>query len=236
MLETLFGRPQDWPQQDLIGYTDEFQPALVLMGYRCGVFPMPLDLEGHGNAMGWFSPVERARIDRLRLTRSLRRSVTRYTTTVDRGFDDVIARCADPARADGWINEQIATTYRALHQGGYVHSVETWDEHGRLVGGLYGVHQNGLVAGESMFHDPAHGTDASKVALVRLFVELRRVGATLLDVQWLTPHLARLGARATSRATYLHDLERALAQPHTNAWSRTGPMDGAELLELSERS
>lgn len=236
MLETLFGRPRDWPSQDLIGYTDEFQPALVLMGYRCGVFPMPLELQGHEDAMGWFSPIRRARIDRLRLTRSLRRSALRYTTTVDRGFEEVITRCGDAARPDGWINEQIRTAYRALHRSGYVHSIETWDQEGRLVGGLYGVHQNGMVAGESMFHDPDRGTDASKVALIRLMVEMRRIGAGLLDVQWLTPHLASMGARETSRDEYLNDLGLALSRPHNNAWSRGGPITGAELLELYAES
>lgn len=233
MLETLFGLPQEWPRQDLIGYTEEFQPSLVLAGYRCGVFPMPIDAEGYEGAMGWFSPLQRARfdLDGLRVSRSLRRSARRYTTTVDADFEQVIARCGDPARPDGWINDAISDAFQILHRAGYVHSVETWDGDGRLVGGLYGIHQNGLVAGESMFHDSEHGTDASKVALMRLVVEMRRIGATLLDVQWLTPHLRSLGARTTPREVYLQDLEVALRQPHNNAWLRDGHMSGTELLD-----
>lgn len=234
MLETHFGVPEEWPAQDLIGYTEEFQASLVLLGYRCGVFPMPLAAAGFDGAMGWFSPMERARIelDRLRVTRSLRKSAKRYTTTVDTSFDQVIAACGDPARPDGWIDERITTAYQILHRGGYVHSVETWDQEGRLVGGLYGVHQSGLVAGESMFHDPDRGRDASKVALIRLIVEMRRIGANLLDVQWLTPHLKWMGASVVPRERYLQDLGEALARPHTNAWSRGEPLDGDDLLEL----
>ena len=93
----------------------------------------------------------------------------RYTTTVDRAFPDVLAACADPKRPDGWIDDRIAFAYTALHQAGYVHSVETWDSDGRLVGGLYGVHQGGMFAGESMFHHSELGRDASKVALLRLW-------------------------------------------------------------------
>jgi len=85
------------------------------------------------------------------ITRSLRKTAARYTTTVDRAFPDVLAACADPKRPDGWIDDRIAFAYTALHQAGYAHSIETWDADGRLVGGLYGVHQGGLFAGESIW-------------------------------------------------------------------------------------
>lgn len=233
MLETYFGAPQDWPAQDLIGYTEEFQPTMALMGYRCGVFPMPLEVEGFEAAMGWWSPLHRAVLEpgRLRITRSMRKSARRYTTTVDVHFAGVLAACADPGREGRWIDARIEAVYTALHHSGYVHSVETWDDEGRLVGGLYVVHQNGLVAGESMFHHPQWGRDASKVALMRLAVELRRVGARLLDVQWLTPHLESLGATQTPRHEYLRTLSRALEAPHNNAWNIKAPLTGDELLE-----
>ena len=172
----------------------------------------------------------------LRVTRSMRKSAKRYNTTVDAHFTGVLAACADSEREGRWIDERIETAYTALHHSGYVHSVETWDDEGRLVGGLYAVHQNGLVAGESMFHHPQHGRDASKVALMRLVVEMRRIGAHLLDVQWLTPHLESLGARELPRHQYLRELEQALGSPHNNAWNRGFSMTGAELLEqLDER-
>ena len=116
-------------------------------------------------------------------------------------------------------------------------SVETWDDEGRLVGGLYGVHQNAMFAGESMFHDDDAGRDASKVALLRLVAELRRLGVDLLDVQWLTPHLASLGALAIDRDDYLDQLSEALEQPHRDGWRRGegARLTGRELLhELGE--
>ncbi len=238
MLETLFGPPEEWPHQDLVAFSDEFDPAIALMAYRCGVFPMPLGGADWGQEMGWWSPMQRAQLpaESLRVPRSLRQSARRYTTTVDRAFAEVLAACADPNRPDGWIDDRIITAFTVLHQLGYVHSVETWDAEGRLVGGLYGVHVNGLFAGESMFHHPVHGTDASKVALLRLVVELDRVQVGLLDVQWLTPHLESMGAVATDRPDYLEQLAAALEEPHVNAWSRgeESRLGGQELLDALE--
>lgn len=237
-METLFGPPAEWPGQDLIAFSEEFDPALTLAAYRSGVFPMPLQDAGFDGLMGWWSPVERAHLplDGLRLSRSLRKSVRRYTTTVDRSFQQVITACGSPERPDGWIDSSILATYTALHGAGLVHSVETWDEQGRLVGGLYGLHQQGLFAGESMFHHPQWGTDASKVALVRLVVELARVGVELLDVQWLTPHLQSLGAVAVGREAYLEMLEAVLQIPHANRWRRGegSRLGGQELLDELE--
>lgn len=233
MLETLFGPPESWPSQDLIGYSDDFDPAAALAAYRCGVFPMPLTSEGFDGEMGWWSPMERATLplDALRVSRSLRKSTKKYRTTVDAAFSDVVARCADPSRPYGWIDGRIRDVFTVLHQVGYVHSVETWDNQGRLVGGLYGVHQNGVFAGESMFHDSEFGTDASKVALLRLVSELRRIRVELLDVQWLTPHLASLGASSVSRPEYLKLLSDALELPHNNAWRRGENLTGSQLLD-----
>lgn len=230
MLGVTFGRPDEWPGQDLIGYSDEFAAALVLEGYRCGVFPMPL--EAGAREMGWWSPMLRGLLPvrDLHVTRSLRRSVKRYTTTVDEAFDEVVEACADPSRPHGWIDDRVADVYRTLHRGGWAHSVETWDADGRLVGGLYGVHVGGMFAGESMFHHPELGRDASKVALVRLAVELAEVGVALLDVQWLTEHLGSLGAYEVPRAEYLNRLDRALALPGLR-WLDRGRIGGAELTE-----
>jgi leucyl/phenylalanyl-tRNA--protein transferase len=107
--------------------------------------------------------------------------------------------------------------YTRLFEAGFVHSVETWDASGRLVGGLYGVSLGGLFAGESMFHDERFGRDASKVALLRLASQLcvRDDGPALLDVQWVTPHLASLGAYEISRDDYLARLSEALDRDDT---------------------
>lgn len=216
----LFGPESEWPRQDLIAFSEEFDAYLALAAYRSGVFPMPL-LEGdHPTDMGWWSPMHRGilPVGGLRVSRSLRKTARRYTTTVDVAFDEVMARCADPSREGGWITDGVVEVYRYFHQRGVAHSVETWDAAGRLVGGLYGVNVGGLFSGESMFHDHELGRDASKVALVRLVQELGRGiepdlrdQVRLLDIQWLTPHLASLGAVEVSRSDYLARLERVLS-------------------------
>ncbi len=213
----IFGPPRDWPAQDLIGLSDELDPDLVVLAYRCGVFPMPLHNSWFPARMGWWSPVRRGVLlpDGLRVTRSLRRSARRYLTTVDAAFDEVIARCADPARPHGWIDADIVAVFTALHRRGIVHSVETWTPEGRLAGGLYGVSLGGLFAGESMFHDPEIGRDASKVALLRLARTMRRDRAAerLIDVQWRTDHLASLGVIEIDRDECLAAVDESLGVP-----------------------
>jgi leucyl/phenylalanyl-tRNA---protein transferase len=211
-----FGPEEDWPAQDLVALSDDFNPGLVLEAYRAGVFPMPLSHSSFAQRMGWWSPVRRAYLplDELRVTRSLAKMAHRYTVTVDQDFAGVLTGCGDPSREGGWIDADIHVVYSELHRSGAVHSVETWDAEGRLVGGLYGVSLGGLFAGESMFHDPVHGRDASKVALMELVRILSADDVPrLLDVQWLTPHLESLGAVEISRRDYLELLGTALDLP-----------------------
>ena len=218
----VFGPSETWPSQDLIAFSDEFDLRMTLAAYCSGAFPMPLHEASFEARMGWWSPMRRGvlELDDLRITRILIKSARRYTTTIDAAFDEVLARCADPARPYGWIDDDIRRVFTEGHREGAVHSVETWDASGQLVGGLYGVSLWGLFAGESMFHDPVRGRDASKVALARLVGELRDRpdGTALLDVQWLTGHLARLGGSEISRVDYLGRLDVALRAPQT-AWS-----------------
>jgi len=216
----MFGPPSEWPAQDLIAFSREFDQELVLQAYRCGVFPMALHATDFGN-MGWWSPLRRGILlpDGLRVTRSLRKSARHYTTTIDQDFEAVLRGCADPRRPYGWIDDDIRRVYLELHRAGYVHSVETWDSDGRLVGGLYGISLGGLFAGESMFHDTEHGRDASKVALLRL-VDLLNDGHSqerVIDTQWQTPHLASLGVIEIDRNDYLELIEEALEVPEP-AW------------------
>lgn len=194
------------PQEDLIGVGGGLDEGTLLAAYRRGLFPMHLE----DGRLGWWSPVRRGvlPLDDVRISRSLRRSCRRYRVSFDRDFDGVIAGCADPRRPHGWIQPDIVDAYRGLHELGWVHSVETWDSSGRLVGGLYGVAVGGLFAGESMF---AVETDASKVALVGLVEQMLEGGMTLLDVQWATDHLVSLGAVEVPRPRYLSLLEAALA-------------------------
>ncbi len=218
MASRIFGPEESWPDQDLVALSDDLEPGLVLEAYRAGVFPMPLQHSTFTANVGWWSPMERGilPLDDLRITRSLRQSCRRYTTTIDADLPAVLAGCADPRRTGGWIDADITRVYRTLADQGHVHSVETWDAGGRLVGGLYGVSIGGLFSGESMFHT---ARDASKVALVTLVDHLRTAGGfRLLDVQWVTPHLESLGAMAVSRPDYLALLDLALDVP-LPAWS-----------------
>lgn len=219
MLLQAFGPESEWPAQDLVGFSDEFDPALTLAAYQSGVFPMPLGETGGQvagvDAMGWWSPMRRGilPLTGLRVSRSLRKTARHYTTSIDRDFEAVLTRCADPDREGGWIDPRVRSVFTDLHRSGWVHSVEVWDSSDRLVGGLYGISLGGLFAGESMFHDHQHGRDASKVALIRLVEELSHgVDPTtrVLDVQWVTPHLASLGAIEVPRRRYLAMVADAL--------------------------
>lgn len=210
--------PADADEHGIAGIGGDLAPGTVLHAYRTGLFPMHVD---HGRTLGWWSPDPRGvlPLDGLRVSRSLRKSCGRLEVRIDTAFDDVVAACGDPARPGGWITADIRAAYRRLHQMGWAHSVETWDDRGevdRLVGGLYGINIGGFFAGESMFHRVA---DASKVALVGL-VDVLREGdvGRLLDVQWCTDHLASLGAVEIRRADYLDRLRSALALPTPSAF------------------
>jgi len=171
---------------------------------------------GDDEVLVWWSPDPRGvlPLDGLRVGRSLRRSCTRFEIRVDSAFEAVVDACADPSRSGRWITPSIRDAYVGLHRLGWAHSVEAWDAEG-LAGGLYGVALGGLFAGESMFH---RRTDASKVALVGLVERLREGGAALLDVQWVTPHLASLGAVEVPRAEYLERLAEAVERALPDLW------------------
>jgi leucyl/phenylalanyl-tRNA--protein transferase len=189
----------------MIAATMHIDPATMLAGYGMGLFAMPAP----GGLIGWFSPDPRGilPLDGLRVTRSLRKSMKRYSTTVDRAFDEVLAACADRQRPGHWIAPEFERLFQSLHRSGWAHSVEVWDERGVLAGGLFGVEVGGLFSGESMFH---RSRDASKVALVALVEQLRSgAGPRLLDVQWATPHLESLGVIEVSRWDYLRRLRAA---------------------------
>jgi leucyl/phenylalanyl-tRNA--protein transferase len=220
-----FGDPSGYdPLDDLVAVGADLEPGTLLAAYRRGLFPMPSGEPG--DPMFWFCPVRRGVIPLagLRVSRSLRRSARDFEVRVDTAFADVVAGCADPSRPSGWIDGEIAAAYLRLHRLGWAHSVEAWRD-GRLVGGLYGVAIGGLFAGESMFHVER---DASKVALVALVELLSDAHAAqrVLDVQWLTPHLASLGAVEVSRAAYLRLLPAALAVPAPDFGRMNRPRGG----------
>jgi len=210
-------RSSDWdlpdprdaePFEDVVCIGADLLPGSVLQAYRRGLFPMHLD----ENLLGWWSPDPRGilPLQSLRVSKSLRTSLKRFDITIDRDFEAVMRACAETPREHGWITDEFIDTYCALHDLGWTHSVETWNEKGELVGGLYGIEVGGLFAGESMFHVER---DASKAALVGLVDALSLGGPRLLDVQWATDHLVSMGAIEIRRDAYLDLLEEALRLP-----------------------
>ncbi|MFO1142513.1 MAG: leucyl/phenylalanyl-tRNA--protein transferase [Amaricoccus sp.] len=187
----------------------ELTPALLLQAYASGVFPMAES--GDSDEIFWVDPRRRGvlPLDGLHVSRRLARSFLggSFELAIDRDFAGVIAACAD--RPETWINREIAGLYRELHRLGHAHSVEIRQD-GALVGGLYGVALGGAFFGESMF---SRRRDASKFALIALVARLRAGGFTLLDTQFVTDHLRRLGAIEISRAAYHLELAAALTRP-----------------------
>jgi leucyl/phenylalanyl-tRNA--protein transferase len=187
---------------------DRLEPSFLVRAYAAGIFPMA-DERGR---ISWYAPDPRAILehDDLRVSRSLRAAVRgdRFTIQVDTAFEAVMRGCAAPRSDDmgTWINEEFIRTYCLLHRHGFAHSVEAWQD-GELVGGLYGVGIGAAFMGESMF---SRRTDASKVCLVALVERLRTRGFLLHDLQFLTPHLERLGARLIPRHEYQRRLGEAL--------------------------
>ena len=182
-------------------------PRMLLRGYAAGIFPMA-DSRDAGDIF-WVEPRSRAIIplDRFHLSRSLARRIRsgQFKVTCDRAFHDVLLACAD--RNETWINSDIERATLGLHAVGHAHSIECWHED-RLVGGLYGVKLGRAFFGESMF---SRITDASKVALAWLVARLITGHFTLLDCQFMTPHLATLGATTVTRDRYAALLGSALS-------------------------
>ena len=193
-------------------------PRLLLQGYAAGIFPMADSREA--SELFWVEPRSRAIIplDNFHLSKSLRRTLRsgNFLVTMDRDFPAVIEACAD--REETWINADIERAMLALHSTGHAHSIEAWAD-GELVGGLYGVKLGRAFFGESMF---SRRTDASKVALAWLVARLKTGGYTLLDCQFMTAHLASLGAVNISRRAYVSLLSGALGGAGGGAGEASG--------------
>jgi len=207
-------------------------PQLLMLAYRSGIFPMADSREDP--EVFWVEPRLRAilPLDGFRCSRSLARTLRRghFTVTCNAAFDAVMAACAAPRREsdETWISGRIAASYRALHEAGQAHSIECWqagpDGEPLLVGGLYGVGFDRVFCGESMF---SRVPDASKVALAWLVAALRRAGTELLDCQFMTEHLASLGAVEIPQARYLALLKQAQRPAGQSAASGVAAGDDA---------
>jgi leucyl/phenylalanyl-tRNA--protein transferase len=178
-------------------------PDILLDFYRRGVFPMAMDGE-----LRLFSPDPRGVIplEKFRIPHGSRKILRdpAWKVTVNAAFEEVVLGCAE--RDETWIDETIFGSYAELHHLGHAHSIEVWRD-GELAGGLYGVAIGAAFCGESMF---SRVPGASKVALANLVERLRGRGFTLLDTQWVTPHLEKFGACEIPRSEYLEKLAKAV--------------------------
>ena len=207
-------------------------PDLLLQAYAMGIFPMA---EGRDDPQAhWIDPRRRGifPLDDFHISRSLARLIRRWNCTIqtNAAFEAVVDACA--ARDETWINAAIRSAYLELHRRGHAHSLEVWSG-GRLAGGVYGVTLGAAFFGESMFSAESGG---SKVALAFLVHRLRAGGFRLFDTQFLTPHLASLGAVEISRAEYHRRLAEAIALPARFAPEGYSPSASSLLSGVSSAS
>ncbi len=203
-----FPDPHRAGPEGLVAVGGDFSVSRLLSAYRRGIFPWT------AHPITWWSPDPRGimELDGLHVPRSLARVLrsSNFSISLNRDFRAVIQGCAERStgrgRGETWITPEFVEAYCQVHREGHAHSLEVWAE-GRLVGGIYGVAQGGLFAGESMFH---RVSNASKVALVRLVEHLRQRGFLLFDIQMLTPVTRRMGGTEISRDEYLQRLSKAL--------------------------
>jgi leucyl/phenylalanyl-tRNA---protein transferase len=198
--------PDEADEDGVVGVGADLAPSTLVDAYRRGIFPWPHP----GVPLPWFSPDPRGilALDEVHVSRSLRQRLRRsgWTSTVDVAFGAVVAACAEGRGEVGtWIDPAMARAYVRLHELGWAHSLEVWDD-GELIGGLYGVQVGGVFTGESMFN---RRSDTSKVALVDLAARFHAAGGRLLDVQLTTDHLRSLGARDLERDRFLAHLHAA---------------------------
>ncbi|NBX69449.1 MAG: leucyl/phenylalanyl-tRNA--protein transferase [Proteobacteria bacterium] len=188
--------------------TQRLETVQLINAYASGYFPMP---EPKTEEIQWYFPDPRAVIplDGFHCSKSLTKKINQgiFSMTLDQDFEGVMHGCAN--RKETWINEEFLRAYSELHRLGFAHSIEIWRAK-KLVGGVYGVSIGAAFFAESKFHVE---TDASKVALYYLVQELNRRGFSLLEVQFLTPHLARLGAKSIPAEQYLGQLKKAVSRP-----------------------
>jgi leucyl/phenylalanyl-tRNA--protein transferase len=212
-------------EDGLLAIGGTLSPERLLVAYANGIFPWPSSKRA---PIPWFCPSPRTVLvpGRIRVNRSLHRAVRRtpFTVTYDRAFPEVITACARvPRREKGtWITPAMIEAYTHLHELGFAHSVETWNDT-TLVGGMYGVSLGAAFFGESMF---TLESDASKIALYTLLRQLDAWRFRFLDCQMTTPHVRSLGAVEWEQDHFQSQLRDALAEDTKRGpWS--GPGRGA---------
>jgi len=206
-----FPDPRSANSDGIVAVGGDLHPQSLLLAYRQGIFPWPVE----GMPLLWFCPAERGVLEfsELHLPRSLAAAHrrTRLRFSIDAAFSDVIHACASskrPEQEGTWITPEVIAAYVRFHRLGYAHSVEAWHAD-RLVGGIYGVDVGGAFAAESMFY---REPNASKLALLHLIEHLGSRGLDWIDIQVLTPHLSRLGAKTIGRNEFLKKLRQTRAR------------------------
>ena len=185
---------------DIVAVGLDLKPKTLIHAYQNGVFPWPTP----GLPLLWYCPQRRAVVNfkTLHVSKRLKQYLkkSKWTFTYDEAFSQVMDACCERGEEGTWITDEMKSAYTELHQMGYAHSVEVWNENHELVGGLYGVDVAGYFAGESMFHREDH---ASKAALLFIIELQKEVGRQWMDIQVLTPHMEQLGAVEITRNQFI---------------------------------
>lgn len=210
--DLIFPSPQLAPQEGLLAVGGDLSRERLLLAYRTGIFPWYSENE----PIMWWSPDPRLVLypEQLRVSKSLKKIINKslFKLTMDQAFDAVINACArsrTEANEGTWIVDEMIVAYCKLHQAGFAHSVEAWQD-GKLAGGLYGVSLGRCFFGESMF---TRISNASKVAFVALVRYLQELNFDLIDCQVANPHLQSLGATEIPRTRFLAELAQSLKAP-----------------------
>ncbi len=202
-----FPDPRNSSPDGIIAFGGDLEPESLKLAYQMGIFPWPIE----DLPLAWFCPPERAVLDfkDLHIPRSLAKALlkTSFKITLNRDFRQVIQNCAHqprPGQNGTWITSEMIEAYSVFHELGFAHSIEVWKDE-RLVGGIYGVEVDGVFSAESMFH---RISNASKIALIHLVQHLQSKGISWMDIQVMTPHLEKLGARLISRDEFLNRIKQ----------------------------
>lgn len=206
-----FPPPEAADEDGLLAVGGDLSSERLLLAYRKGIFPWydgPVPL--------WWTPDPRLVLfpDRLVVSKSMKQIMRRgvFSFTRNQCFREVITCCGEIPRpgqnGSTWVTPQLIDAYDALHQRGYVHSFEAWQD-GVLAGGLYGMLLGRVFFGESMF---AHKSNASKAAFIWAVEQLKQIGVQLIDCQVETPHLVSLGAELIERKHFQQLLDQWISQ------------------------
>jgi len=213
--ELIFPHPNSASEEGIVAWGGDLNPLRLQLAYQNGIFPW----YSHNEPILWWSTNPRLimELDDFKLSKSLKKSMKKFTYKFDTSFKEVITSCADIRRADDagtWIQNEIIQAYTQLHQMKIAHSVESYFD-GKLVGGLYGVVVGKVFCGESMF---AKKSDASKAAYAVLIKHLKHWGYEFIDCQVPTKHLKSLGAKEINREAFLKKLYKVNKTQLKHTW------------------